>query len=470
MKLAILPLSLALTACVAGPDFSPPKLPAVSRYTAEPLPDVELETKTASAESAAAPEWWQIFHSPKLDDTVRTALAGNRNLRAAQASLEQAQAIYGASRSARLPQVTGDAGTGRNKYGAAFLGGFTLPPFTYYSIGANVSYLLDFAGGVRRTIEEQQALAEVQAHELAAAHLTITGNVVLQALAIASARAQLAAAQAVIADDTRNVALVRTALQAGSVAQVDLLSAESQLAQDQTLLPPLRQKLSVARHALAVLVGQAPGNWSPPDFDLTDFMPPAALPASLPSELAHRRPDIRASEAQLHAATAAVGVAAAQLYPHITLTSSLSQQALSISNIFDRASNAWGIAGDLAAPIFNGGKLRSQRQAAEAGMRVALAKYEQTVITAFGQVADVLAALQHDAEQTAAQQRALDVAESSLRLTRASYQAGNVGVLQVLDAERLVERARIGAASARGERMRDTAELIVALGGDSPST
>jgi NodT family efflux transporter outer membrane factor (OMF) lipoprotein len=470
MKTATLLLSLLLTACAAGPDFVPPKPPATDRYASEELPNLQLAAQPAAA-AGGAPEqdWWTEFRSPKLDETVHTALAGNRTLQVAQASLAQAREIYGASRSARLPQATIEGSNARNKYGAAFLGGFQLPPFTAYSIGANVSYVLDYTGGVRRSIEEQHALTEVKEHELTAAHLSLTGNVVLQALAIASARAQIRATESILEEDTRNVDLVQKALQEGSVARVDLLSAQSQLAQDQTLLPPLRQELSLARHALAVLVGEAPGNWSPPDFELEDFLLPTELPVSLPSELARRRPDIRAGEAQLHAATAAVGVATANLYPQIKLTGSLSQQALTVGNIFDRDSLAYGLAGNLSAPLFNGGRLRAERRASAAAMKAALARYEQTVLAAFGQVADVLAALEHDVEQTTAQQQALDVAESNLSLTRESYGAGNVGVLQILDAERLVQRARVGVARARAQRMQDTAELIVSLGGDSPS-
>jgi NodT family efflux transporter outer membrane factor (OMF) lipoprotein len=462
MRILAFTCALFLTACVAGPDFVAPKPPEAERYTAEQLPDIELATATP------AQEWWTVFHSPKLDETVRTAIAGNRDLRVAQATLVQAREIYGASRGARLPEAELEAMNVRNKLGAAFLGGFQLPPFTAYSVGANVSYLLDYTGGVRRSIEQQLAFAEAREHEAIAAHLSLTGNVVLQALAIASARARIRAAEGILEEDSRNVELVRRALEEGSVARVDLLTAQSQLAQDQTLLPPLRQELSAARHALAVLVGQVPGNWSPPDFDLQDFVPPSPLPASVPSELARRRPDIRASEAQLHAATAAVGVATANLYPQIRLTGSMSQQALEAGDVFDESAFAFGLAGNLTAPLFNGGRLRAERRASEAARQAAFASYEQTVLTAFGQVADVLAALEHDAQQIAAQQQALDVAENNLTLTRESYSAGNVGVLQILDAERAVQRARIGVAGAQAQRLQDSAELIVALGGGSP--
>lgn len=468
MRMLVFSMMLLLTACAVGPDFVRPEPPAAERFTSETLANIKLSADSSAQGQSPQQVWWSIFQSPRLNDTVRAALEGNRSLEAARANLLRAREIAGASRGARGPQVDLEAFNARNKYGAAFLGGFELVPFTAYSVGANVSYLLDFTGGVRRSIEQQQALAEAQEHELAAARLAISGNVVLQAFAIASARARIRAVEGILAEDARNVELVREALQAGSAAQMDLLSAESQLAQDQTLLPPLHQELSVARHALAVLVGQPPGNWTAPDFDLEDFATISPLPVSVPSELARRRPDILASEARLHAATAAVGVATANLYPQIRLTGSLSQQALDASDLFESSATAFGLSGNLTAPLFDGGRLRAERRAADAARRAALANYEQTVIAAFGQVADVLAALDHDAEQVTAQQRALEIAESNLALTRESYSVGNVGVLQVLDAERQVQRASIGVAAARAQRMQHTAELIVALGGDSP--
>jgi NodT family efflux transporter outer membrane factor (OMF) lipoprotein len=461
-KLIPFVVALLLTGCVAGPDFESPKTPPAERYTTESLPSLAL------ANSAVPEQWWSVFRSPKLDDTVRTALNGNRGLQAAQSTLKQANELLGVAKAARNPEVSGEAGAGRQKLGAAFLGGFDLPPFSYYSVGASVSYVFGLAGGVRRTIEQQQALAEVQQHELNAAQLSLTGNVVLQAFAIASARAQIRAAEAVLEDDRRNVELVRRAFDEGSVPRLDVLSAESQLAQDETLMPPLRQELSAARHALAVLVGEAPGNWSAPDFELEDFTPLATLPMSLPSELARRRPDILAHEAQLHASTAAVGIATANLYPQIKLTGAFSQQSITLSSLFDRTNDAFSLAGGVTQPLFDFGRRRAQKRAAEAAMQTSLANYEQTVLTAFRQVADVLSALEHDTQQMEAQQRALEVAESSLALTRESYSAGNTGVLQILDAERQVQRARIGVARARAQKMQDSAELVVALGGDSP--
>ena len=290
---------------------------------------------------AATPaQWWALLDSPRLDATIRQALAHNLDLASARATLGQMQQLLAASEGARYPQVDLDAGAGRQKYGAAFLGPQHLPPFTYYSIGPAVSYTFDFAGGVRRTIEQQRAMTDYQQHELDAAALSVSGNVALQALAAASARAQIDNLEALLADDRSDLKLVQDSFADGAATRVDVLNAQSQLANDQTLLPPLHRDLSVASHALALLAGRTPAEWTAPDFRLDEFNPPQHLPLTVPSELVHRRPDILAAEAQLHAATAAVGVASANLYPQISLTATASLQANTLQALFDASSAA----------------------------------------------------------------------------------------------------------------------------------
>jgi len=243
--------------------------------------------------------------------------------------------------------------------------------------------------------------------------------------------------------------------------------AESQLSQDQTLLPPLAQQRDAARHALAVLAGKGPADWVAPDFVLADFRLPQDLPVSLPSELAHDRPDIQGAEAELHAASAAIGVATANLYPHLTLSASLSQAATGPGSLFQAGSTLWSIGAGLAGPIFHGGALEADRRAAIDGYKAALANYRQTVVKSLGQVADVLQAISHDAEQYAAQERALAAATTSLRLNQEGYRLGETGVLQVLDAERAYQQALLGHIRAETARYLDTTQLAVALGGNS---
>lgn len=463
MRTTALAAAGLLAACTVGPDFKAP--PAQTKSTGYlPAGEAMPAALTPGVGSIVAPRWWQGFGSPVLNQVVDQALSGSPTIDQAQATLEEAQQSLTAATGAEYPQADFGANVGRQKLGEASLGSQKVRPFTYFDLGPSVSYALDLFGGTRREIERQGALVDAQRYQLDAARLTLTGNVLTQAFNGASAQAQIKAVGDIIADDQRNLDLVKAERAAGSVSDVDVLSAESQLANDRTLLPPLRQTLSRSRHALAILVGKAPVDWAAPDFRLADFTLPA-LPLAVPSELARQRPDIMASEAQLHAASAAIGVATANLYPRITLTANVSQQAADPGHLFLDSATAWGLAAGLAAPIFHGGELRANQQAAVDAYKASFAGYRQTVLTAFGQVADVLQALLHDDEQLTDQKRALDSATASLDLTRKSYQAGNVGFLQVLDAERLTEQARLGYVRAQAQRLQDTAQLYLALGG-----
>lgn len=452
-----------LAACTVGPNFkAPPPVTGSTGYL--PSGEAMPAALASGVSSIVAPRWWRGFGSPTLDQVVDQALAVSPTIEQAQATLAEARQSLAAATGAEYPQADFGANAGRQKLGEASLGSQKQPAFTYFDLGPSVSYALDVFGGTRREIERQGALVDARRYQLDAARLTLTGNVLTQAFNSASAQAQIKAVGDIIADDQRNLDLVKAERAAGSVSDVDVLSAESQLANDRTLLPPLRQNLSQARHALAILAGKAPVDWAAPDFRLADFTQPG-LPLSVPSELARERPDIMVSEAQLHAASAAVGVATANLYPHITLTADVAQQAADPGHLFQPAATAWGLAAGLTAPIFHGGTLRADQQAAVDAYKASLAGYRQTVLTAFGQVADVLQALVHDDEQLTDQKRALDSATASLDLTRKSYQAGNVGFLQVLDAERLTEQARLGYVRAQAQRLQDTAQLYLALGG-----
>jgi NodT family efflux transporter outer membrane factor (OMF) lipoprotein len=466
-----------LSACSVGPDFRRPETPAPGGYVApadQQIAPVGAPPATDFPQQVvlgAGPgvDWWTLFESDALNDLIRQAVADNHTLAAAKATLAQTQELVAAQTGTRYPQLDFNAGVGRQQYGAQFLGPFVLPPFTYGAFGLSVHYLLDYTGGVARSVEQRQALARYQQSETDAAYLTLTGNVVVQAMIVASTRAQIEAVTRLLDEDRDNVKLVRTAFENGSVTRVDVLTAESQLASDETLLPPLRQQLVVARHALAVLVGRAPAEWSPPDFELSRLTLPRQLPVSLPSQLVRSRPDILAAEAQLHAATAAVGIATANLYPQITLSASVSQQGLNAEHLFDAASNAWTLIAGLTAPLYDGGTLRAERRAALDALHASASRYQQVVLTSFGQVADLLEALSHDAELLAAQSHALATAQSNLDLARESYRAGNSGVLQVLDAQRLHEQAELGYIRAEAQRYLDTTQLFLALGGNALS-
>jgi NodT family efflux transporter outer membrane factor (OMF) lipoprotein len=401
-----------------------------------------------------------------MDDLVQRAAAKNRSLAVAAAALAEAREYTAAQAGAKQPQVALTAGIGRQKYGDQFLGTLPqIPPFTYFSVGPSVSYTLDYTGGIARSIEQQRALAEFQQHQLDAAYLTVTGNTVLLSLQIAALHAQIDTVNAILAQDQDNLRLVQQAYEGGAVSNVDVLSAESQLAKDATLLPPLRQQMSMTQHALAVMLGEPPAVAILPDIKMADLELPKSLPVIVPSELAHQRPDILAAEAQLHAATAAVGVAKANLYPQVSILATGGQQSTTFQQLFDGVKFAWGLAGNLTAPLFNGGTLRAKRRAAIAALQANAANYEQTVLVAFGQVADALEALEHDNELLEAEAHAQESARLNAELARKSFEEGYVGVLQILDAERQHQEARLGYVRAISQRYSDTAQLFLALGG-----
>jgi NodT family efflux transporter outer membrane factor (OMF) lipoprotein len=448
-----------------GPDFKRPDAPAQAGYAA--AGEDALVARRAEMGRKLQDDWWKLFSSPSLDDAIAKAIDGSKTLAAARETLAQAQETVNAERGGFLPEVNVSGLAGRQKYGVALFGpsDFAVPPFTYYEAGPSASWTPDIFGGQRRSVERQEALAEYQAHELAAAYVSLTGNVAAQALELAAARAEMDATQKIIGEDEKTLKLVKAAFDAGAGTKVEILSAQSQLDGDRALLPALRQRISAAGHALAVLSGKAPVDAAAPAFKLADFKMPEKLTVSLPSEMARARPDILAAEAQLHAASAAVGVATANLYPKINLTASLTQEALVPADLFKASSAAWALAGGITAPVFNGGTLRAEKRAAEHAYQAALAQYQETVLHAFGQVADALTAIAHDDEALKAQKQAVETASASLSLARKSYQAGNTGLLQIQDATRQLAQAQVGLARAQSQRLMDAARLFVALGG-----
>jgi NodT family efflux transporter outer membrane factor (OMF) lipoprotein len=456
-----------LAGCAAvGPDFVAPAAPALTRYTS----DDPTRTDAGSAEvgqriaidTAMPAAWWQAFESPDLDATVGLALANSPTLETALATLAQARQNVTAARGALYPQLAVDASAGRGNLNS---GRSASGAVNASAITPSASYSLDAFGATARRIEQTEALADVQQAQWQAARLSLASGVVLQAIALAAAIEEARAVQDIIAADQRNLELVQVSAAAGKSAGLDVLTAESQLAGDRALLPPLLQSASAARHALAVLAGKAPVEWTPPAFDFASLALPRELPLALPSQLVRHRPDIQAAEAQLHAANAAIGVATAQLYPSITLTAQWTAAAGSGGALFASPFNLWGIAAGLVAPVFSGGTLSAQRDAAIDAYAAQLGTYRQTVLQAFGQVADALAALSNAAALLDAQRKALDAAQATLDLTQQSFEAGQASFLQIFAAQRLYQQARLGYVQAKSQRYADSAQLFVAIGG-----
>jgi len=461
--------SLLLSGCTLGPNFVPPEAHNVPSFTGAGDAPMPADQQLALGRAADA-AWWKQFQSPALNALIADAAVGNRDVTAAKARLAQAQEQIIATKAVLLPQISLGAAIGEQDYSLGLQNLQTplttvLPPFTYYAVQPTASFPVDIFGGNKRAVERAKALADYETYELKAAYLTLYGNIAADAFRNAGARAQIANLQDVIAGDQRNVTLVQTEIDAGSGTRTQLLSVQSQLSEDRTLIPDFEQEEALSRHALAVLTGQVVGNWTMPALSLDEFTLPKEIPAGLPSELVHQRPDILAAEAELHMASAAIGIATANLYPQVTLSASLTRDALSPDALFTSAPNLWTIAAGLTAPLFDRGKLSAQRRIAIQTYQAALADYEKTVLAAFGQVADDLQALATDAERVMAEKDAEQTSADALDLARQSFAAGNSGILDVIDAERRYAEAKLGASRAREARLQHTVQLYLALGG-----
>lgn len=469
----LLVLAGALAGCVVGPNFVPPAAPNRLNYTSEKAaPNLTPGAGEPAQQLVLGrniPEaWWQLFRSPMLDTVVRQAIAGSPTIEEARGKLAASRQAVLVAQGAFYPQLDATAAAEREK-GPPFAFGLLhprpVPTYNLYSLGPTVSFVPDVFGLTARRVELQAATAQNKAYQLAAAQLTVTGNAVASALTIASARLQIEALDDIVTDDQKNLALVEQLYVAGKVDRSDLLLAQARLENDRTPLPPLKQQMAAAEDALAVLVGKSPGEWAPPAFALDEFTLPADLPVSLPSALVHQRPDIMAAEAEVHARSAAVGVAVGELYPTVTLSAALDPTAITTGALFQGSNLAWNAIAGITAPIFHGGALKAQKQEAVDEFNASLAAYKLTVLQGLGQVADILRALGHDAELVQAERHALDASEAALVLERERYGAGKVDVLRLLDAERSYQQARVGYARARAQRYLDSAQLFVSLGG-----
>jgi NodT family efflux transporter outer membrane factor (OMF) lipoprotein len=459
-----------LSGCMVGPDYSRPAVPASEQYDPQAQRQLSASGGVVGAQHISPGQeilgdWWSAFGSAKLDRVIHRAIDGNLDLAAASATIAQANEAILSAKGGLYPQLdyAGQLGRARsNNQGFA-----PATTASYHTVGLLLNYDFDVFGGTKRLVEQQAALADFQKRRYDAAYLTLTGDTANQAILLASARAQIEAVEILLNDDRTNLDLVRSARLTGSASQVDVALAETQLSLDQTLLPPLAQQCSTARHALSVLAGTGPNDWVAPDFDLTDFTLPSNLPVSLPSEVAHNRPDILEAEAELHAASAAIGVATADLYPHLTLSGFISEAAVAASSPFGAGSALWSIGAELAGPVFHGGTLEANRRGAVDSYKASLAIYRETVVTSLGQVADVLQAICHDEEEYSSQDQALDSAGISLKLNQEGYKEGEISVLQVLDSERAYEQALLGQIRAKTAQYLDITELSVALGGNA---
>lgn len=473
LRLFFIILVLAIpAACAVGPDFTKPETAVPDRYTETPMPAQTVATPSKSGEaqnftfaSDLPAEWWKMYNSPELDRIIKKGLQNHPSIAAAHSSLLKAQedlrAVQG---SVLFPAVNANLQASRQRTSGNANTGDSLI-YNLYNTSVSVSYTLDIFGGGRRQMEMYTALVDYQRFNYEATYLTLTANIVTTTITEASLRTQVEATREILDSEQKQLDLLVRQFELGAVSKSSVLSQEAQLAITRAALPPLEKQLGQTRHALAVLTGEFPGAAKLPQFSLDSLQLPVQLPISLPSSLARQRPDIQASEALLHQACAAVGVATANLYPQITLSAGYGFQAIGTDLLFNGQSVAWNLGAGLLQPVFRGGELLAKKRGAVAAYDQAAALYRQTVLKAFQDVADVLIALEADAQTLQAQVRAESAARTSLEMIEKQFELGAVNFSTLLTAKRDYQKARINVITARAQRYSDTAALFQALGG-----
>lgn len=472
---AALAAGCLVTACAVGPDFHPPAAPDTPSYAQTLMP---ATTATAPGQGGdaqklvagmAIPEkWWTLLHSDKLDRVIAAAMRASPTVSAAQAALRQAHAEVRAEQGAFFPTLQGSYSPSRQRNAVN-----TLSPtltsgdaiFNLHTAQLTVSYMPDVFGLNRRQVESLQALEDAQRFEVEATFLTLASNISLAAIQEASLRAQIDAQEHIVAVETRLLDILQRQQALGYVSGLDVAAARTQLAQAEQALPGLRKQLALQRDLLSALAGRLPAEPFDETFTFADFTLPDTLPVSLPSELVRQRPDVRAAEAQLHSATALVGVSIANMLPQLTITGAQGGAATVFSQMFATGNVFWSLAGNVAQTFFAGGTLIARKHAAEAALDQAEAQYRGTVINAFQNVADTLHAIHNDADTLKAAQTSERAARTTLDITQKQLSSGFVNVLAVLNAEQAFQTSTQATAQAQAARYADTVALYQALGG-----
>ncbi|HTZ71469.1 MAG TPA: efflux transporter outer membrane subunit [Acetobacteraceae bacterium] len=472
-------LATALSGCAVGPDFHVPPAPHLRGYTETPLPasTIAVAAKGGGAQHFAvgrdvAGAWWELFRSPRLTGLVVTALARNPSLEASRQTLRQAQETALAAEGSFFPQVQAQGNRIRQQISPAESGlssataGFAaFPPFTVYTGQLNISYTFDVWGLTRRTVEADQAQAESQRFQLEGAANVLAANTANAAINAAALEAEIDAENKLIAAEQRLLATVRRQFAVGAATGTDVATQETQLANTQALVVPLQTQLVQTRDQLAAYLGRAPSEADIPPITLDELTLPGELPVSLSSQLVGQRPDIRAAQAQLHAATAQVGVAVANRLPQFTLSGFIGSAPSQFNELFTPGNGIWGITSQILGPVFEGGTLLHQQRAAVAAMKSSAANYQNVVILAFQNVADALTAVTQDARALQANQTAASAADRSLKLAQLQYGAGGVAYPVVLQAQTQYQTAVVNLIKAEAARYTDTVALFAALGG-----
>jgi NodT family efflux transporter outer membrane factor (OMF) lipoprotein len=465
-----------LTGCAVGPDFLHPAAPDTSRYTKEPLAPRTSSTDAPTGQSQhfvegrdIPQEWWRLFRSPALNSLVERSLRNNPSLQSAIATLRASKEAVYAQQGHYFPLVQANFIPQRQQSAAVLseplAAGAPPTTFSLYTAQVLVSYTFDIWGLNRRTVESLQALADTQRFQVEAAYLTLASNVAVAAITEASLRGQIEAAQEIIAINKKMLGILQKQLETGYANRNDVALQEAALAQVEATLPPLRKALQQNRDLLAALTGAYAADQPRETFKLQDLVLPIDLPVSVPSQMIQQRPDVRAAQETLHAASASIGIATANFLPTFTISGNPGFTNTTLAGLLNPANGFWVITGNATQTLFDGGILLHDLRGARATYEAAAWSYQSTVVSAVQNVADSLRALQNDADSLKAARDFERAAKISLDLAQQQMQTGYANILILLTAQQTYLQALQQVVQARAARLSDTAALYQALGG-----
>jgi len=464
---------LCMSGCAVGPNFKRPAAPDVSDYAAAPLLTTAAsnvaggQAQRFAKGADIAADWWTLFHSKPLNELIEQSLANNPDLKAAHAALLVARENVLAQRGAYYPSVAANFSASRQRQSGQIAPALNSNQFLYnlFTPQVSVSYVPDVFGLNRRTVESLQAQEQEVRFQMLATYTTLTANVVVTAIQLAALQVQIDATHELLDLNSKMLQILQYQFDKGYANRLDVAAQESQLAQIAATLPPLVKQVAQQRDLLAVLAGRYPNQAPAEKFELATLQLPEDLPVSLPSQLVEQRPDVLQAEANLHDASAKIGIAIANRLPNFVLTANTGSTAAAVDQLFTTGTGFWSVGAAATAPLFQGGTLLHHERAAKAAYTQAAEQYRSTVLTALQNVADTLSALEQDAEAVKADAAAADAAKLTLELAQRQLQDGYASYLSLLNAEQSYQQARINLVQAQASRYADTAALFQALGG-----
>ncbi len=483
-------LATLLAGCTMGPNFTRPTTTPPAAWASAASAPADLPSKPV-ARAYDGRSWWSVFKDPVLDGLVAEAVRQNLDLQTAALRIEEARAQRGSAASEGLPSVSGSGIGGRqrsskNGLASALTGGASqqgspsggaggasgaAAPSPYsdlFDVGFDATWELDLWGKARRGVEAADANIVSAEQARGDAQISLTAEVARTYLSLRGAQRQRAIALADIDDQRALFKLTDSRARNGFISQADAVQQQAQLSSAEAQLPPIDQNIAQAMNRLALLLALPPGALADRLGPLpqADVALPPEVPVGLPGDLLRRRPDILKSEADLHAATAKVGQARAQLFPSITLGGTAGLQSIHASSLTDWASRFWVGGAEISIPIFEGGKLKAQIRTADAQLKEAALAWRSTVLSAYHDADNALLAYADEQRHAAALARALADARRGDQLMRSRYSNGFVSMIEVLDAQRTVHQAEQQALQSNVTAATDLVALYKALGGD----